>query len=151
MNYTKFDLNSGEIYLTGSCPDQDISFQEEAGFGILLDVTASADSNYVLNGTLLTYTPEQALRKKQRPAFARKWTNETFEWIDERSQEDKVTTAKIQIGYERRKLLEGSDWTQLPDVPLETKQAWATYRQALRDITEQPGYPTNIVWPTRPQ
>jgi len=50
----------------------------------------------------------------------------------------------------RRELLEASDWTQLPDVPLETKALWATYRQALRDITDQPGYPTNISWPEPP-
>lgn len=42
-----------------------------------------------------------------------------------------------------------SDWTQLLDVPLVTKEAWATYRQALRDITIQPD-PFNIVWPTPP-
>ena len=49
----------------------------------------------------------------------------------------------------RNALLAASDWTQLPDVPLETKEAWAAYRQALRDITEQPD-PFNIVWPTPP-
>lgn len=51
---------------------------------------------------------------------------------------------------QRNQLLAASDWTQLPDVPLETKEAWATYRQALRDITDQPGYPLDIAWPTPP-
>jgi hypothetical protein len=46
-------------------------------------------------------------------------------------------------------LLVASDWTQLPDVPLATKEAWATYRQALRDVTDQPD-PFNIVWPVAP-
>lgn len=46
--------------------------------------------------------------------------------------------------------LTASDWTQLPDVPIATKEAWAVYRQALRDITEQPD-PFNIVWPVPPQ
>jgi hypothetical protein len=50
----------------------------------------------------------------------------------------------------RNRLLQESDWTQLPDIPSETKTAWATYRQALRDITLQPD-PFNIVWPTPPQ
>lgn len=50
----------------------------------------------------------------------------------------------------RARLLNESDWTQLPDVPLETKSAWADYRQALRDITEQPGFPKNVVWPEKP-
>lgn len=47
----------------------------------------------------------------------------------------------------RDRMLAASDWTQLPDVPLVAKDAWATYRQALRDITEQPGFPTDVVWP----
>ena len=50
----------------------------------------------------------------------------------------------------RAVLLAQSDWTQLPDVPLATKAAWAQYRQALRDITQQPD-PLNIIWPTPPQ
>lgn len=50
----------------------------------------------------------------------------------------------------RNRLLMASDWTQLPDVPLATKAAWATYRQALRDITVQPGYPMAVIWPEVP-
>ena len=44
------------------------------------------------------------------------------------------------------------DWTTLPDVPLNEAQrtAWAAYRQALRDITEQPD-PLAIKWPDPPQ
>jgi hypothetical protein len=29
-------------------------------------------------------------------------------------------------------------------------QAWAAYRQALRDITTQPGFPDSVTWPTPP-
>lgn len=47
-------------------------------------------------------------------------------------------------------LLTASDWTQMPDVPLATKTAWANYRQELRDITKQPGWPMNISWPKAP-
>ena len=50
----------------------------------------------------------------------------------------------------RRELLVGSDWTQLPDIPQATKDLWAPYRQALRDITDQEGYPYDITWPTPP-
>jgi len=54
------------------------------------------------------------------------------------------------IRARRDALLVQSDWTQLPDVPLATKEAWAAYRQQLRDITFQPD-PHNISWPTPPQ
>jgi hypothetical protein len=54
------------------------------------------------------------------------------------------------IQQRRTIALTQSDWTQLPDVPLATKEAWAVYRQALRDITEQPSYPLAVVWPEPP-
>ena len=52
----------------------------------------------------------------------------------------------------RATLLTESDWTQLPDSPLTSgvREAWAEYRQALRDITDQPGFPQVIDWPDAP-
>ena len=49
----------------------------------------------------------------------------------------------------RNELLKECDWTQLSDIPTETKQNWTTYRQNLRDITNQTD-PFNIVWPAKP-
>jgi len=46
-----------------------------------------------------------------------------------------------------------SDWTQLSDVSLsdEKKTAWNNYRQALRDVPAQAGFPWAIQWPTQPE
>jgi hypothetical protein len=52
------------------------------------------------------------------------------------------------IRAERNALLAACDWTQLPDAPADAA-AWATYRQALRDITDQAN-PFNITWPALP-
>ena len=41
------------------------------------------------------------------------------------------------------------DWTQVADAPVD-KSVWATYRQALRDVTTQSGFPWTIVWPIAP-
>ena len=41
------------------------------------------------------------------------------------------------------------DWTQVADAPVD-KAIWATYRQALRDITAQTGFPWTITWPDAP-
>lgn len=49
----------------------------------------------------------------------------------------------------RNTLLTDSDWTQLSDSPADTL-AWATYRQALRDVTAQAGFPWDIAWPEKP-
>lgn len=73
-------------------------------------------------------------------------------WVDPRSQQEVIDAKKSEALARRVKLLVASDWTQIPNGPLTTEQqqAWATYRQALRDITQQEGYPLNIVWPTAP-
>lgn len=56
---------------------------------------------------------------------------------------------EAQARFERNALLSSCDWTQLEDAPLtaETKAAWAAYRQALRDVPEQAGFPDAIEWP----
>ena len=54
-----------------------------------------------------------------------------------------------QARAKRESLLIESDWTQMPDAPVD-KASWATYRQALRDITKQSGFPHDVVWPTKP-
>ena len=49
----------------------------------------------------------------------------------------------------RNDLLKESDWTQLEDATAD-KTAWASYRQALRDVPSQAGFPHNVTWPTTP-
>lgn len=54
-----------------------------------------------------------------------------------------------QARAKRDTLLSTSDWTQVGDAPVD-KEAWASYRQALRDIPEQAGFPETINWPAHP-
>lgn len=56
------------------------------------------------------------------------------------------------VRAKRNSLLTSSDWTQLSDAPLtqEDKSLWASYRQALRDITVQAGFPYTVTWPEAP-
>ena len=69
----------------------------------------------------------------------------TKQWVDPRTEQTQWPVVRSQ----RNALLSASDWTQLPDVPLATKETWAIYRQALREITDQSD-PFNIVWPVQP-
>jgi hypothetical protein len=50
----------------------------------------------------------------------------------------------------RNQKLKDTDWTQVADAPVD-KAAWAAYRQALRDITAQAGFPWEVQWPTQPE
>jgi len=75
------------------------------------------------------------------------------QWEDARTQQQKYNEQCTAVIGKRNKLLYASDWTQIPNNPLTTEQqaAWATYRQELRDISKQSGYPFNVIWPTPPQ
>lgn len=53
------------------------------------------------------------------------------------------------IRAERDALLAATDWMALSDVTM--SGAWATYRQALRDITSQEGFPASVDWPAKPE
>lgn len=60
-----------------------------------------------------------------------------------------VPDAALEARFERDDLLKDSDFTQLPDSPVDSS-VWATYRQALRDVPDQDGFPDTIIWPTKP-
>jgi hypothetical protein len=53
------------------------------------------------------------------------------------------------IRADRNEKLSSTDWTQLADSTAD-KQSWATYRQALRDLPAQEGFPWSVVWPVEP-
>lgn len=54
------------------------------------------------------------------------------------------------VRAERDNLLTASDWTQVADVPVD-KEAWAVYRQALRNLPKQSGFPFKVVYPLQPK
>jgi len=55
-----------------------------------------------------------------------------------------------EVRQTRNALLSSCDWTQLNDTQVD-RNAWAIYRQALRDIPKQTGFPWNIDWPIAPK
>jgi hypothetical protein len=74
-------------------------------------------------------------------------------WIQTNSTQSEID---LKIDYKwselrdlRNQLLQECDWTQLADIPTETKELWQTYRQQLRDITTQSN-PFSINWPVKP-
>jgi len=64
---------------------------------------------------------------------------------DDRALEQEASEVRSQ----RDALLAETDWTQVADAPVD-QQAWSTYRQALRDIPEQNGFPGDVDWPSKP-
>lgn len=56
-----------------------------------------------------------------------------------------------QIRDERNYKLSATDWTQGKDIADQVSTAWTTYRQALRDLPAQEGFPWNVTWPEIPE
>jgi hypothetical protein len=83
---------------------------------------------------------------KQGDGWMEQWNEApaTPEQITER------TNAKAaEVRTDRNQRLSDCDWTQLPDAPMDAA-VWATYRQDLRDVTAQVGFPWDITWPALP-
>lgn len=91
----------------------------------------------ILNGRRVDLTEAEA-QERERAAAA---------WISAAP-----IRAAAEARDERGRLLAASDWTQAGDAPLDAaaRLAWATYRQALRDVTKQAGFPLEIDWPVAP-
>jgi hypothetical protein len=66
---------------------------------------------------------------------------------DDDKVSDELYLARLR--YWRNNELQNTDWTQVADSPA-NKEAWATYRQALRDLTEASGDPRKIELPIKP-
>lgn len=62
---------------------------------------------------------------------------------------NKNAEAAASVRAERDKLLAETDWMGMSDVTMPTE--WATYRQALRDVPAQAGFPHNVAWPVKPE
>jgi len=70
------------------------------------------------------------------------------DWLAHAKDKD-YEQAATEIRERRDALLTDCDWTQATDSPLseDIRIGWRIYRQALRDIPEQPGFPWDVTWP----
>lgn len=61
----------------------------------------------------------------------------------------KLTQQAAAVRANRNARLAATDWTQIADSTAD-KPAWAAYRQALRDVPSQAGFPQSVTWPQEP-
>jgi hypothetical protein len=98
--------------------------------------------------TLQTFTSESEVL-----AFVDVIAKNPNVWIVKLSDEEKEAIAyeskANEVRAERDQLLVASDWTQVLDAPV-NQEAWAEYRQALRDIPQQDGFPWDVEFPAKP-
>ena len=136
MNFTIYNTTTGQIIQSGFCLD--VSIQIIPDGCALLEIESDPLNQYIDNGQLINIPI--------RLSFEHEFDYSSKSWVLD------INLLKQNIVNQRNNLLFKSDWTQLPNSPLnQQKQGqWATYRQSLRDIPAQSGYPTNVTWPTAP-
>ena len=127
----------------------------------------STKITYTYNGQEFTsaYQVRKAIADAERKAFGNPQTPEewaklgvikTVEEIEDVVPEPVVRTDE-ELAREARdkrdRLLDESDWYVMPDYPATASGLTAvkTYRQALRDISKQAGFPRGIEWPVKPE
>ena len=114
--------------------------------GFFRGVTTSPSPVTNLNFTLVQTSISDAELKSSRLVDGQIVTGIGEEVIDNTLTDEAII---ILAREQRDLLLQQSDWTQVPDAPVNAT-SWATYRQALRDVPLQSGFPDNIVWPNKP-
>lgn len=131
-------LANGKILRCGTCDDSSYDLQRHDN-ELIINSFSNPISQYVVNG-IVTDLPA-------KPDYPAIFNYDLNKW------ESDYQTAENECIGKRKYLLVYSDWTQIPNGPLteQQQQDWAVYRQELRDITSQSGYPFNVIWPTPPQ
>ncbi|WP_396190114.1 phage tail assembly chaperone [Flavobacterium sp.] len=140
IQYTIYLESTGQILCTGTTVSED-DILEMLTEGQAYIKTLGSEFQYVTNNTLVDM-PE-------RPS-----NNHIFNYATKQWDFDTERTT-LRALYRRDQLLaEGPDrispvwWNSMTP---EKQSEWSAYRQALLDITAQPGYPETIVWPEKPQ
>jgi hypothetical protein len=104
----------------------------------------------VLEGPRPTHTRYQVSYRDGVEQINGQWfTKYSVADMDDESKAAVDAAQVRQVCEKRASKFLASDWTQLMDAKVD-REAWAIYRQQLRDITDQPGFPWDIVWPEKP-
>lgn len=137
VSFTVYERATGRITLNGGMPLEQAEAYADAQHAVLIGHQLHWNTHYV---DVASQTP---VAKGQKPSDHYEWDFTIKGW------KPNVTLAWQLVRTKRDELLAATDWTQLPDVAEATKNRYTDYRQALRDITNQPD-PASIVWPVLP-
>lgn len=139
MNYIVYNLSLGNIVKGVSCDPSSIEYQYNHQEEGCIESNEDIQTGYIQNGSFVLFPP--------KPSGPATFDYQTKQWVRDTSVQEEL------VKNQRDELLYQSDWTQIPNNPLteQKQQEWAVYRQQLRDVTDQSGYPFDVIWPTKPE
>ena len=120
---TIYSKSTGEI-LRSFSGNQDLIDINVGDGEAYIDGVYTKDSKKVSNGVMVQFSDEETDARNTSEAWQRLKTNRDLK-------------------------LQSSDWTQVPDAPVD-QAAWAAYRQELRDLPANTEDPNKVVWPKPP-
>jgi len=109
----------------------------------LTDSQTVIESDFMVDPDKHYWDGQSVCQKPDLPGPEFFWNEESL------SYEYDIVSGFFFLRRERNAKLDETDWTQMPDTPVD-QAAWATYRQALRDLPENTDDPRNVVWPSPP-
>jgi hypothetical protein len=140
----------GAGIVTISLFNKDTGLLETTYSGAERSAPVASELQIIVNGI---YSPTEYLSLEgdikalpSKPGLYYQFDRATESWVSVGTPDLKAA----EIRSKRDKLLAESDWSQLPDVPDSLKEKYISYRQALRNITEQITFPEFVIWPTLP-
>ena len=114
------------------------------------EVLAELGASVVLEGAQASPTRYQTAYRDGVEEIDGKWyTKYSVTDMDDEAKTAKDAEQAKSVRTTRDEKLKDSDWTQVADAPVD-KTVWATYRQELRDLTKQSGFPWEVTYPTQP-
>jgi len=106
-------------------------------------------TNWLIPAGCITTSPPDYNKGQLARWNGSAWAVETAPEEETGPETPSTPTKDIITRSERNELLSASDWTQVADSPVD-RNAWATYRQLLRNVPAQAGFPASVTWPVEP-
>ena len=144
MDNLKYENITGTTYTQQGEPKIRFSFPKA-------DLHANIGDSLYIEGVMLkddeyvNVETKEVIKKPTKPSDLHFWDWEVKQWVEN------VELASELVRFDRDKKLNDSDWSQSNDVPTSLKSKFTEYRQALRDIPQQDGFPYKVVWPEQPK
>lgn len=153
LNHVFFAVpgDNGTIAMSGHCDADDVQHQGPGAFVCAGPV--SYGTHWIKDGAAVEYTAKQSALLAAKPAFPAHWDADNMIWVHEVTREEvEAMEANAQRAV-RDTLMAATDWRvhRAAEAGVLVSPAWVRYRQALRDVTTQSGFPSNIKWPSVPK
>lgn len=129
------------------------SMHPETSFPVPLTAEMLADfgADVVLEGPQAQPTRYQVAYRDGVEQIDGQWfTKYSVADMDDDAKAAKDAEQAKSVRFDRNQRLKDSDWSQGKDIADAVSQPWAVYRQALRDVPAQAGFPWDVTWPDAP-